>query len=353
MAFGLGSLAPLYGLQQGMMQGEDHVKKQQYNAILQKMAELQLQQRQDEQQSLGPAYRALGQMQDIPGIPQQQPIGQQPQQGAGGDPVLPQVPNATQQMGSPGAVRASWFGNSPGWRDPSDSGLQASGLPVAGNPGIALPTRAGMNQLYDVTAPNGRQLTLPQLDLGPSQDPRKTGGVRREVDINSPAAEAFGYTPQNFPTNEKFIVKAHQQLDQVLDQGGAKLIGQGAPGPLVQDSTRAGMLAGRQIDPREWGRATRQQIVQAIEKVEPNASDTAKMLAFLQLNKIMAPEEKMQAQMWAKENDQAIKMAIANDRATTAEAGLGERTRHDRAMEGIAGARGGSGAPYQPTGRGG
>ena len=97
-------------------------------------------------------------------------------------------------------VHASWFGNSPGWVDPDDHGPQANGLPVAGDPGIALPTEDTLGQLFDVTAPNGQTYRLRQTDIGPAS---WTG---RGVDVNSAAAQLMGYTPDTFPTDEYFIV---------------------------------------------------------------------------------------------------------------------------------------------------
>lgn len=102
---------------------------------------------------------------------------------------------------NPLIVKGSWFGNSPGWVDESDSGLQASGLPVAGNPGIALPSHATLGHWFDVTAPNGQTYRLQQTDVGPA---KWTG---RGVDINSPAAQLMGYSPKNFPTDAEFKVQ--------------------------------------------------------------------------------------------------------------------------------------------------
>ena len=49
-----------------------------------------------------------------------------------------------------------------------------------------------------VTAPNGRSLLMPQTDIGPHPN---TG---RKIDIAAHMAEAFGYTPRNFPTDGIF-----------------------------------------------------------------------------------------------------------------------------------------------------
>jgi hypothetical protein len=117
-------------------------------------------------------------------------------------------------IGTPGAygsnqgmLKASVFGNSAD-RTFTDSSerpyqLQAGGLPVEGNPGIALPipkSSPNFGQWYDVTAPNGMTLRLRQTDFGPAQ---WTG---RQIDINAEAAKQYGYTQKNFPTNSLFNV---------------------------------------------------------------------------------------------------------------------------------------------------
>src|SRR4029077_18663836 len=145
---------------------------------------------------------------------------------------------------------------------------------------------------------------LPQTDIGPAA---RTG---RGVDINAPAAEAFGYTPQNFPTDSQFVVRAHRQLDVQLDQSGGKMIQAGVPGPVVQDTTKTAMNVGREFNPLEWGRLTQKQIIDTIERVGPNEPDAVKALTFMQLNKLMAPEEKMAAQIWAKQNQQDLQLTL-------------------------------------------
>jgi hypothetical protein len=126
-----------------------------------------------------------------------------------------------------GGVKGSWFGNSEGWEDKNDSGLQASGLPVAGNPGIALPipkSSPDFGKLYNVTTPDGRTFQLRQTDVGPAT---KTG---RGVDINSEAAKVMNYTPKTFPTDGKF--KVELAANQVL--AGTSPGGTGAPPGATQ-----------------------------------------------------------------------------------------------------------------------
>jgi hypothetical protein len=315
MAFNLGSLAPLAGL----MESDKLLQQRQLNQLRQREMMQNLQMGDQQQQTLGAIGNTLGQLPQQPPIPQ---IPTMPQQ-------TPQMPTPTAQMGSggPGVVKASWYGNSPGWSDPSDSGLQAGGQPVSAGPGIALripKSSPDFGKSYDVTDTNtGKTLTLNQTDYGPSE---KTG---RGVDINSPAAQQFGYTPKSFPTDSQFVVRAHRQLDASLDQSGNKLIQQGADGPTVQDSTKAGMMAGRQIDPVQWGRTTRAELIQAIEKANPDLDPKIKALAFIQMNKILAPEEKMQAQMWAREHQQDLQLMLEHGRNTRAEDSLKERYERD------------------------
>jgi hypothetical protein len=101
---------------------------------------------------------------------------------------------------STGAVKTSWFGSSPGWFDPSSGSQTASGRPVT-EPGIALPSRAGLGKMFEVTTPDGRKFILPQTDLGPA---KWTG---RGLDITSAAATRMGYTAKTFPTDAPFKVR--------------------------------------------------------------------------------------------------------------------------------------------------
>ncbi len=100
--------------------------------------------------------------------------------------------------------RSSWFGqygygpykdehSKLVWRDTGDNGRNASGLPQT-VPGVAFLNRATLKHFFAVEAPNGKTLVVQHVDIGPAS---WTGKL---IDINAPAAERLGYTPQNFPT---------------------------------------------------------------------------------------------------------------------------------------------------------
>jgi len=99
------------------------------------------------------------------------------------------------------AGRGSWYSQFTGkskWVDAGDRpNSNALGVPDWAQ-GCAFPDRSTLGDWFVVTAPNGISLPMPQTDIGPS---RSTG---RKIDISSHMAEAFGYTPTNFPTNGLF-----------------------------------------------------------------------------------------------------------------------------------------------------
>ena len=97
-------------------------------------------------------------------------------------------------------VRGSWFGNAPGWHDPSEP----PGSPKSNRPGIALPDKSTIGQMFEVTTPDGRKFTLPQTDYGPA---KRTG---RGIDITASAASQMGYTSKDFPTDGGF---SYRRLD--------------------------------------------------------------------------------------------------------------------------------------------
>jgi hypothetical protein len=97
--------------------------------------------------------------------------------------------------------KGSWYSQHKGkhhWKDAEDApNSSASGIPDH-KQGIALPHRKTLKKWFHVTAPNGVTLRLQHTDLGPA---KWTG---RGIDIAAVAAERFGYTPKNFPTDKIF-----------------------------------------------------------------------------------------------------------------------------------------------------
>lgn len=94
---------------------------------------------------------------------------------------------------------ASWFG---GDNDPDDDGQTASGVMTKGNPGVMgcalpIPTCAAtagsplpklpyLKTMVQITADNGKQITVPLIDCGPALD------ENRPLDLTVAAFEALG-----------------------------------------------------------------------------------------------------------------------------------------------------------------
>jgi hypothetical protein len=97
--------------------------------------------------------------------------------------------------------KGSWYSQYSGkytWVDSGDQpGSNALGVPDSAQ-GCAFYNRSTLGDWFVVTAPNGKSLLMPQTDIGPNPS---TG---RKIDISSHMAEAFGYTPRNFPTDSIF-----------------------------------------------------------------------------------------------------------------------------------------------------
>jgi len=97
--------------------------------------------------------------------------------------------------------RGSWYSQYSGkynWADSGDApGSNALGVPDSAQ-GCAFYNHSTLGDWFVVTAPNGKSLLMPQTDIGPNPS---TG---RKIDISSHMAEAFGYTPRNFPTDSIF-----------------------------------------------------------------------------------------------------------------------------------------------------
>lgn len=100
-----------------------------------------------------------------------------------------------------GKGKGSWYSQYNGkytWIDTGDKpNSNALGVPDD-QQGCAFYNQSTLGKWFYVTAPNGRTLHLQQTDIGPHPD---TG---RKIDIAAVAAERYGYSPKNFPTDEIF-----------------------------------------------------------------------------------------------------------------------------------------------------
>jgi hypothetical protein len=335
----LSGLAPLAGILGGFQQAQQI----QNTGLRDALVRIQMQQAQEKQRAQDLAWQGYaaqppsgiqqGVGQDIAssfGAPQQPPQvpsmqsapggGQNPfmTAGAQGPPQdpnasnLPQVPSYGGNPMDGAGVRASWFGNAPGWKDPTDSGLQAGGRSVAEAPGIALPSRSTLGSQFDVTTPKGRTFRETQTDVGPA---KWTG---RGVDINASAAAEMGYTPQTFPTDATFRVK------QVTGPAAMQLAKSNVPMPTVKESNNIANNAGAMLNPQMWGGMSRAQIAQAIDQADPEAPPHVKLMAAAQLQQLLAPEERMQMQIQMMGMKAEIQAALrqtptAHERATEAQ----------------------------------
>jgi LAS superfamily LD-carboxypeptidase LdcB len=345
MAFNLGNLAPLAGL----MESDKLLQQRQINQLRQREMMQNLQMGDQQQQALGALWPALQQssqqqQQPIPQIPQP-PTSPAMQAGAG----QPTSPLLSPNLAGSGV---NWQGESPELKQRVSSMLSDAPPDVRAASSVDSGFRTNQQQadIYERSGQGTKFMAAP-----PGKSLHETG---QAADWSFKSPEADQWVHQNagryglgFPLGSRdpnhMQLAAYKKLDASLDQSGNKLIQQGIDGPTVQDSTKAGMMAGRQIDPVQWGRATRNDLIQAIDKSNPDLAPAVKALTFLQMNKILAPEEKMQAQMWAREHQQDLLVAlkeaqikstegIASARIASAEGIASERVRvaEDRLAQG-------------------
>ena len=246
--------------------------------------------------------------------PQSSPFGggPMPPMGGAGPAVQAQPLPSPQAQPTPGAMtgRGSWFGSTPGWTDKMSGAQTASGVPLT-TPGIALPDRSTLGQNFDVTAPSGKTMTLPQTDVGPA---KWTG---RGIDINSAAAAKMGYTPKDFPTDQSFTwVKASlDPKQQQQAQAGAQSTISKIPQPM-------------------WGRFDPFSLAKIIDETNPDLDPEVKMGVIVGMHNLMSQDGKQQfAEMMQALNYQQRGQHY-NVMEGRAAAGEAERERHDVAMEG-------------------
>lgn len=110
--------------------------------------------------------------------------------------------------------KGSWYSQFLGhyrWRDHEDApNSNALGVPDD-TQGISLYDRKTLGKWFIVTAPNGTQSLEQQTEIGPHP---RTG---RKIDISAVAAERFGYSPRNFPTDKNFTWEAVEPPEEVAD----------------------------------------------------------------------------------------------------------------------------------------
>lgn len=349
----------LAGFPGGLMQAQQLAQQQ-------ALRDLQLQQAQQEQQSLGAIGQTLRQNPQLSlgGLPQQ-PTGFQ--QGVGQDIASSLSGGLPQGSGSGGFSPQS--GMNPGM-------FGAGSLSPPGS--VPLPKLT--DEIYNLETSRGQNVsTSPAGALGPMQvmpdtarqygatpqdaaDPvrGKQLGDRIVGDLytkyqGNPDLTAIAYNAgpgradkiaggaplASLPgETQNYLAKMHRDLDLNIGQGGVKLIQRGVPVPAAQESTQTAKAAGRMIDPQMWGRSQLPAIFAAVDKANPSAPDAVKVLAAMQLNKIAAPEERMAMQMWAKENAQQIQLGLKELQLQGGQQRLAESERHNLAMEGIAGGKG-------------
>ncbi len=97
--------------------------------------------------------------------------------------------------------KGSWYSQYRGkyvWRDSGDApGSAALGVPDE-QQGVSFYNHPTLGKWFEVQAPNGATSIEQQTDIGPAP------WTHRSIDISSAAAERFGYSPQNFPTDSVF-----------------------------------------------------------------------------------------------------------------------------------------------------
>lgn len=118
---------------------------------------------------------------------------------------VPQAGVAAPSQDYPHSGKGSWYSQFVGkytWVDTGDApGSAALGCPDDAQ-GVSFYDRSTLGHWFEVLAPNGVHSIEQQTDIGPSPN---TG---RLIDISAAAAERFGYSPRNFPTNSVFSWRA-------------------------------------------------------------------------------------------------------------------------------------------------
>lgn len=180
--------------------------------------------------------------------------------------------NISRSESADASAKGSWYSQHRGkynWIDLGDApNSSALGVPDD-DQGIAFYDRATLGKWFDVTAPNGVTLRLQQTDIGPHP---RTG---RGIDIAAVAAERFGYSPDNFPTDEIFHWRPAAESTPVPNQPPVIM----PPTPRVDANIWADMFA--QIGP-----IIAKQIKEELQK--PETQQAVKGIVATALPKLLA-----------------------------------------------------------------
>lgn len=80
---------------------------------------------------------------------------------------------------------------------------------------------------------------------------------------------------------------------------------------LDQQATTGAQGAAKGLDPSVMGRLSTQAIMQRIDKAMPNADPLAKMMALEKAQKLLAPDQQVQFQLWKMQHQEELRAAIA------------------------------------------
>lgn len=173
-------------------------------------------------------------------------------------------------------------------------------------PGQILPT-TGRQYGYapdQLVGPSGRQASGTIVD----DLYRRSGGDWRATEVGynrGPGAmEKFQRAGDSLDAVPNLAPAYKNAVRQDIIQTGLQMRQQGVPGPALQQSSRAASDAAASIDPAEWGRASLKRTMDAIDKAAPGADPTVKLIALQQIQKLLAPDEKMMAQLLMAQNKQ-------------------------------------------------
>lgn len=124
------------------------------------------------------------------------------------------APNSAPEILFTGSGKGSWYSQYKGkytWEDDGDApGSAALGVPDDCQ-GVSFYAPSTLGKWFWVKAPNGIISLEQQTDIGPNPN---TG---RKIDISAAAAERFGYSPNNFPTDGVFRWAATSPPTSVAD----------------------------------------------------------------------------------------------------------------------------------------